>query len=366
MRTEVVSSDDEIARIAPAWDAFAAEFGSPINSAVWHRHALRHAHGPADRPHIVTVWRNERLTAIAPLILAQRTAGRRVEIIGAETLFEPSAVLANSVSAAEALVSAVLATGRPVKLTRQAATAFNKVFSQTARRSGMVLCPAASGSPFVDLSGGWEGYYQGLSSRLKNVIRRGGKQLSKFAKVEFEFIKPDASNVSPLLQTAFEVEQRSWKGKAGSAVLLRPDLRGFFFSYAAELATRGELLVSFLRLEGEPIAMQVANISHGAYWQLKIGYDERYAKQLVGLQLQLQTIEWTGQQGYQRYEFLGTAEPWIREWTGSVHSYSTVLFYPLNAAGFSALLLDGAGGVRRKLTRYFSHRKDKGDKAGEA
>ena len=112
--------------------------------------------------------------------------------------------------------------------------------------------------------------------------------------------------------------------------------------------------------------MQVANISHGAYWQLKIGYDERYAKQLVGLQLQLQTIEWTGQQGYQRYEFLGTAEPWIREWTGSVHSYSTVLFYPLNAAGFSALLLDGAGGVRRKLTRYFSHRKDKGDKAGEA
>ena len=125
MRTEVVSSDDEIARIAPAWDAFAAEFGSPINSAVWHRHALRHAHGPADRPHIVTVWRNERLTAIAPLILAQRTAGRRVEIIGAETLFEPSAVLANSVSAAEALVSAVLATGRPVKLTRLAATAFN-------------------------------------------------------------------------------------------------------------------------------------------------------------------------------------------------------------------------------------------------
>lgn len=356
VRTEVVSSEDQIARVAPAWDALAAEFGSPINAASWHRQALRHAHRPADTPHIITVWQNERLTAIAPLVLATRPAGRRIEVIGSETLFEPGAVLASSVPAAEALVSAVLATGRPVTLTRIAATAFNEVFLQAARRSGVVVCRTASGSPFVDLSGGWESYYQRLPSRLKNVIRRGHKQLSKGAKVEFEFIRPDASNVSLVLQTAFEVEQRSWKGRAGSAVLMRPELRAFFFSYAAELAARGELLVSFLRLEGEPIAMQVANIGHGAYWQLKIGYDERWAKQLIGLQLQLETIKWTSQQGHQRYEFLGTSEAWIREWTGSEHPYSTVMFYPRNVAGCRALVLDSAARVRRKLAQYWQRR----------
>ena len=353
LRTDILSSDDEIARIAPAWDALAAEFGSPINSSLWCRHALRHAHGLADKPHIIAVWNREQLSAIAPLIVANRPSGARVEIIGTKTLYEPVIVLANSTVAAQALASAALALKRPFTLTRLAASEFNNVFLQAARGAGLVVCPAASGSPFVDLSAGWDSYYQGLPSRLKNVIRRGAKQLAKLAKAEFEFIKPDASNVAALLQTAFEVEQRSWKGKAGSAVLLRPDLRGFFFSYAAQLAMRGELLVSFLRLDGAPIAMQVANVSHGAYWQLKIGYDERYAKQLAGLQLQLETIKWTGEQGYLRYEFLGSTEPWIREWTGGVHSYSTMLFYPWNPAGLVALLVDNAARVRGKLARYW-------------
>ena len=350
LRTEVLTSDADIARIAPAWDALAATFGSPINSSVWHRHAIRHAHGPADTPHVVTVWQNERLIAIAPLVLAKRTAGRRLEIAGASTLFEPGAMLADSALAAETLVSELLAVGRPVTLTRLAATEFTTLFLQAARRAGTVITPVASGSPFVDLSAGWESYYEGLPGRLRNVIRRGGKQLAKLGEVDFAFVKPDASNVSRLLQAAFEVEQRSWKGKAGSAVLLRPDLRSFFFSYGAELAARNELLVSFLRLKDEPVAMQVANISHGAYWQLKIGYDERYAKQLVGLQLQLETIKWTAQQGYGRYEFLGTAQPWIQEWTSTVHACCTVTFYPRNVAGYRALLVDNGSRLHRRLT----------------
>jgi CelD/BcsL family acetyltransferase involved in cellulose biosynthesis len=353
LRTEILSSDDEIARIAPAWDALAAEFGSPINSSLWCRHALRHAHGPVDKPHVVVVWNGDQLSGIAPLIVANRKGGRRIEIIGTKTLYEPVTVLAKSEVVAQALVNAVVALKLPVTLTRLAESEFNNVFLQAARRGGLVVCPAASGSPFVDLSVGWDSYYQGLPSRLKNVIRRGNKQLAKLAKTEFEFIKPDARNVTASLQTAFEVEQRSWKGKAGSAVLLRPDLRGFFFSYAAELAERGGLLVSFLRLDGAPIAMQVANISHGAYWQLKIGYDEQYAKQLAGLQLQLETIKWTAERGYRRYEFLGSAEPWIREWTGGVHSYTTMLFYPWNPAGLGALLVDNAARVRGKLARYW-------------
>ncbi|MBC7982680.1 MAG: GNAT family N-acetyltransferase, partial [Candidatus Obscuribacterales bacterium] len=275
-RLQVLSSSQEISQIAPAWDELAALSGYPTSAASWYENACRFAHSSCDQPHIIVLWDGERLAGIAPLIVRHAPHGRRYEVIGTSTLYEPAAILARNNEAAAQLALAVVSLKQPLALIRLTdATAFNDAFIRYARRAGLVRCPPTSGSPYVDLRSGWEPYFEGLPSRLKNVIRRAHRQLGKTGRLEFEFIKPDATNVTLVLQQAFEVELQSWKRLAGSAVLLRTDLREFFFHYAADLARRGELLVSFLRLDGVPVAMQVASVSHRAYWQLKIGYDER-------------------------------------------------------------------------------------------
>lgn len=364
LRLKVLSSAEEISQVCSDWEALAATSKHPMNGPAWFGSASRFAHAPSDQLHVITLWDQENLAGLAPLILTHGPTGRRYEIIGSRVLYEPAAMLARSDEVAAQLARAVTTLKHPVVLTRIAAAhPFNDSFLRCARRAGLVLLPPASGSPHVQLSPGWDAYYESLPSRLKNVIRRGHRQLCKSGQVEFQFVQPEAAQAAGLLQQAFEVELRSWKGRSGSAVLLRPDLHGFFFHYAEGLARRGELLVSFMRLDGVPVAMQVANISFGAYWQLKIGYDERYAKQLVGLQLQMETIKWSCQQGLHSYEFLGTAERWLQEWTSTVHAYRTMYFYPFNRRGLGALLRDNIARVRGRLMRHRRTARD--DTAGD-
>ena len=362
-RLQVLSTAEEISQVRADWEALAATSMHPMNGPTWFSNAAGFVHAPSDRLHVIALWDQQSLAGLAPLILTKGPTGPRYEIIGSRVLYEPAAMLAKSEEAAAELGRAVALLKYPVVLTRLAAAdPFNDAFVRYARRAGVVVSPAASGSPHIQLSRGWDAYYESLPSRLKNVIRRGHRQLGKTGQVEFEFVRPEAAQVTTLLQQAFEVELRSWKRRSGSAVLLRSELREFFFHYAEDLARRGELLVSFMRLDGVPVAMQVANLSFDAYWQLKIGYDERYAKQLVGLQLQMETIKWSCQQGLRAYEFLGTAEPWLQEWTSTVHAYRTLYFYPFNPRGLGALLRDNIGRVLGRLARHRGAAK--GDTAG--
>jgi CelD/BcsL family acetyltransferase involved in cellulose biosynthesis len=346
---QVLTSSQELADIADEWDELAGSSGRPMDSSVWHRNAAQAIHW-SDALHVIALWRGGALVALAPLVLTHRSTGLRYEIIGSRKLYEPASVLSLDVAAAKEIAAEMTSLLRPVVLTRMPAeSAFGSEFQALARRRGISMSPAASGSQWVDLHQGWDTYCAALSSRLKDMARRGQRQLAKLGSLKFDCIRPDAEASQRLLEQAFSVEMRGWKARAGSAVLLREDLRGFFFAYGRELAGRGELYISSLRLAGEPIAMQVANVSHGAYWLLKIGYDERFAKYRTGLQLQMESLRWAFEQGLERYEFLGSEERWIQEWTQQAHRYATSLFYPYTAASLGALLRDSCDRVVRRL-----------------
>jgi CelD/BcsL family acetyltransferase involved in cellulose biosynthesis len=348
-RTEIIDSLADAERIVPAWRSLASVNGYPMDDPCWQRIAAQFVHPADDRLCLLTVWDDEQLVALAPLMLSVKWYGSHYELIGTKVLYEPASVLARDRGAAQRIATALVSLRRPIVLTRVAPGEFTNAIVEEARGHGWLLLPTASGSPFIDLTSGWTPYHQGLPSRIRNVVRRGERQLARLGQVEFSFDTLAAENTQRLLQEAFEVELHSWKGRAGSAVLMRSDLRDFFFHYVPEIAESGEALVSSLRLDGVPIATQVANTSRRAYWQLKIGYDDRYAKYLPGMILLMQTIKWSCEAGLERYEFLGTFEPWIREWTSDAHPYMTMLFYPFNLRGAGGLLRDSAMRLRDKL-----------------
>ena len=357
-QVRVIRSAAQIDQLAPAWRRLAECSRPALSEPEWYASAIGTTHTADDEVTIVTVWRGEELTAMAPLILV-RDGGGRYEIIGSRVLHEPSEILAVDGAAADAIAGHIVALGRPVLLSRlPASSAFNDAFRLHARRMGYIQSPGSSGSRYVELSGGWQAYYDALPSRIRNILRRAQRALGKLGRVEFQFLKPAPAEVPAVLQEAFEVEWRSWKGRAGSAVLQCPNLQRFFLEYAARAAGRGELLVSFMRFDGVAIAVQVAGIGRSTYWQLKIGYDESRSKHLPGMQLQLETLRWSFEQGLAAYEFLGTDEPWVRDWTGAVHSQRTWLFYPYNLRGAGALLQDSFARLRRRLAVALQRPKD--------
>jgi CelD/BcsL family acetyltransferase involved in cellulose biosynthesis len=349
-RVRVLGSADEIDRIAPEWRELAAASGPAMNTPEWYASAARFAHPASDEISVRTLWRGEQLVAVAPLALVRTSAAARYEIIGSRLLYEPAEILAADRQAAEAIAADIAALEWPALLSRlPAAAQLTDVLLTRTRRTGWMLSPGASGSPYIDLSGAWQAYHDGLPSRVRNIVRRAHRALGRLGRLEFEFTKPQPDAVPSLLQQAFEVEMQSWKGRLGSAVLQRRDMHDFFVHYALAAAARGELLIALLRLDGAPIAMQIANVGRNAYWQLKIGYDDRHSKYLPGLQLLLETIRWSFEHELDSYEFLGSREPWTREWTGQVRNHRTLLFYPFNARGMRGLLHDSWARARKRL-----------------
>lgn len=344
-RIEIVSSIDEIGHIAKDWDALASGKGYALSDPNWCAHAARHTHSPADRLHIACLWRGATLAAVAPLMLMREG---RFEIIGSRVLYEPAEILARDEHAAHAIAQHIAQLGRPLLLSRlPAASTFPAAFEAAAR--GVLLRPYSSGSPYIDCTGGWASFYERMPSRIRNIIRRGERALGRLGKLELEFVRPEPRPIDSLLNEAFEVELHSWKGRAGSAVLQRQSLRDFFFCYGRDASERGELLVALLRLNGSAIASQVASVARGSYRQLKIAYDDRHAKHVPGLQLLLHTIRWSFEQGLDAYDFMGSEEGWIRDWTDKVRRHITLLFYPPTPCGVGALAWDVAQRAGRKV-----------------
>lgn len=349
-RLQVVRSIEQIGRIAQAWSELSDARGYALSDPAWCAHAARHTHSSSDGLHIACLWRKEQLAAVAPLILVAAGVHRRFEIVGSRLLYEPAEVLARDESAAREIAAHIAGLGVPVLLSRLPSdSTFLRAFEMRARRGGLLLMPGSSGSPYIDCAEGWPAFYDRLPSRIRNIVRRGERALGKLGKLEVQFVRPEPAQTAALLAEALEVELHSWKGRAGSAVLQRVALRDFFLSYGHEASARGELLVALLRFNGSVIAAHVAGVARGTYRQLKIAYDDRHAKYVPGLQLLLHTIRWSFDQGLDAYDFMGSEEPWIRDWTRKVRRHKTMLFYPFSLRGLQAFACDAVERARRRV-----------------
>jgi hypothetical protein len=94
-----------------------------------------------------------------------------------------------------------------------------------------------------------------------------------------------------LLDVGWQVEDRSWKGPAGTSVLKSPGSREYFLDQARELAQRGELQLSFLRLGGQPIAFEYGYRAGGVYFSHKVGYDAEFRDLAPGQLLMMLLLE---------------------------------------------------------------------------
>jgi CelD/BcsL family acetyltransferase involved in cellulose biosynthesis len=155
--------------------------------------------------------------------------------------------------------------------------------------------------------------------------------------------------VPALLEEAYRIEAGSWKGRDGTALQIDKRLGEFYRKYATAMAERGELRVCFLRIGGQPAAMQIAVITGNRFWLLKIGYSDDYAKCSPGILLMVETIRAAASAGLRSYEFLGAAETWIRNWTPLEHACVSFRAYPLTIGGIAALARDAAPAIGRCL-----------------
>jgi CelD/BcsL family acetyltransferase involved in cellulose biosynthesis len=179
-------------------------------------------------------------------------------------------------------------------------------------------------SPYVPVEGTWDDFERSrLSGDGRSTLRNRRRRLMAEGALAVE-VTGGQTDLGRRLEEGFEVEARSWKGEAGTAIDSRPDTRRFYTQIARWAADRGFLQLAFLRVEGRPVAFELGIEDGGACYTLKGGYDRAFAHGAPGRLLLVELLARTFAHGLERYEFLGQEEPWKQEWTDTCRERAVV------------------------------------------
>jgi CelD/BcsL family acetyltransferase involved in cellulose biosynthesis len=356
---ELLQSIQQLEAIGGEWDALAAPRGSPVLQHDWMVGCARAFHA-GDALRIVTVRRHDRLVAAAPLVAVRRDGVVRLEILGMDTLREPAALLYEDEDALDELLRGIVSLGLPVTLERlDGGSAVSQRVSRHVPRPGLAIIRRTSPTLFVPVRGSWDAYARTLSSRITGNLLRLRKKAARLGPVRVEILAPAPAEAPDLLATLMQIEASGWKGRAGSSMLARRDLRDFFASYAAAAARVGRLRVCLLWFGERIVAGELAVLAHRRWWQLKIGYDEATAEYYPGLQLTFETIRHAFDQRLDAYEFLGSAAEWERRWNPEERAHELIVIYPPSVSGIWGLAVDACSVALHRAAAWASKRRGK-------
>lgn len=129
----------------------------------------------------------------------------------------------------------------------------------------------------VDLRTGFDGYFEGLSAKLRGNLRRRLKRAEGMGGISLDRIhRPvDQATLSRYLDRIFQIYARSWKAKDGEA--LQDYHRRFYADVAERFNARGTLDLSILQVGGRDASFILGIRERDAYYDVTISYDEEFA-----------------------------------------------------------------------------------------
>ena len=130
---------------------------------------------------------------------------------------------------------------------------------------------------------------EALSREHRKDFRRKERRLAETGTLEYAAMDA-ASDPRAWIAEYMEVENISWKGKQGVALLSTSGEREFFETIALEAFARGRLMMLALRSEGRAIACKCNFIAERGAYAFKIAYDDEYALSSPGILLEMENI----------------------------------------------------------------------------
>ena len=332
------------------WDRLAKPRRNPLIEFNWFRACAHELHSEQDLNVIAITEPSGEICGIAPLVKTRRQNSPWLEILGASTLFEPAGLLYRDVDALFTLYRLLERQKYSVLLNRLWETREeNGILTQSPRLSGLWIKRSCRGSAILDIKSDWSDFFASLSSQRRYDYRRAVRRTGAFGGERYTVINPTLEILDQVLDTAFSIEENSWKGKQGSSIRSKPRLQSFLQRYARSSAESGQLRLFFLHLGDSPAAMAIAIHYAGALWFIKIGYDEKFRKCSPGMLLMMYAVKHSFDQGLSKVEFLGSYETWLSIWTRNIRAYSILLHYPFNVRGIRTFSGDLIKSIRLRV-----------------
>jgi len=344
MSVEVVDNYQDFAKLKPHWNALAEGQKNPVLRHEVFFHCAKSWYNEKDL-RIVVCRKNGDVAAIAPLVVSRRGGGRVLEIIGTSCIYEPTDLLYCSGEPLRVVVDFAVKNGWALELARiPAGGLVASCMGQMSRAKCIAVERPAKGESIVrlrevkpvrirtgDLSAAI------TSKARRNIVKRLEK-IRGLGSVSFAFETACAGDQAHLLAEFVDIEDKSWKGKAGTSIARDHRMRVFLSGLSRDLADEGSVAYAFARFDGRAIAGMMVVRCFGVVFEFKTGYDEGYAEFAPGVLLHDYAIVSLYNEGKEDiFRFGGIVEMFNTIWSNDAYRYVNLFVLPYSFAGLGFL-----------------------------
>ncbi|HEV3022227.1 MAG TPA: GNAT family N-acetyltransferase, partial [Pirellulales bacterium] len=217
----------------------------------------------------------------------------------------------------------------------------------------------------LQIAGPWHEYEARWTANHRRQMHKALRRAQRDGPIELKVHERlEGDEIEHALRRGFAIENRGWKGNAGTSVLRTPGMFELYLRQARCLAEAGQLQLVFLEHSGREIAFEYGFCAKRAYFSSKVGYDPAFAAYSPGQLLRLLLLQRFHDAGEPaRIDFWGPLSQATSQWCDSAYPVGRLVVAPrrLSAAvSFQAFRLfrqivrgirAGAGvrGIRRTL-----------------
>ncbi|MCX5518494.1 GNAT family N-acetyltransferase [Kaistia defluvii] len=126
-------------------------------------------------------------------------------------------------------------------------------------------------------------FQQAISAKKRRELARQLRRLGELGTLTVEHVS-DRDRLAAALEDFFALEASGWKGRRGTALMLREPEKAF----AKAAVAGGDARIHAIRLDGRAVAMLVSFTAGRSAVTWKIAYDEAYARFSPGVHIMLE------------------------------------------------------------------------------
>ncbi len=142
---------------------------------------------------------------------------------------------------------------------------------------------------FMRREGTFDDYLNSLPGHTRREFGRLRRQRERMGQLEVRSLE-SGDDAGLWIEQFLELESRGWKGREDTALKASAEDQQMFRRITQEAGRRDLLDMLGLFLDGKPIALKCNFLMGRGAYAFKIAYDETYAKQSPGVQLELENV----------------------------------------------------------------------------
>jgi CelD/BcsL family acetyltransferase involved in cellulose biosynthesis len=322
-RFELFAGADGLERLSPAWRRLCERLPDLHFAQLWewHRAFVDHLAPSPGEALFVAVYEGDEVSAIVPLVRRTRFAGlgcttlelpRHEHMAQADLIVDPASTRRLKLTS---LLEALEARLGSFDMLRLGPVLEDSMATRLIEATDHLCGTEPAGHSDALLARPYPALMSEVSANLRSSLNRARKRLARAggARVVAASAPDELARAFPVF---LAIEASGWKGAAGTgtAIALDARLRAFYDQLIARLGASGRCQIHTLFAGDTAIASQVGVVVGQRYYQLKIGYDERYAHLAPGNMLLEAVLQEYAGHATVRYVDLVSGADWHHSW----------------------------------------------------